>query len=161
MAEIENRKPENFCHAEAHALSGHLVLPIKRTIEPQIPLSILPSGGYNSQRAGIFHLEQVISYRSAYTEVAGNKEEKPGHGWSTLATAVIEGLNILEVVTADRVVAQISTEHPLMVTCRILRFWAHALKICALPAIQFTWILTSISSVPSPLRMHHTTAIAA
>jgi hypothetical protein len=114
MAEIENRKPEHFYHAEAHALSGHLVLPIKRTIEPQIPLSILPSGGYNSQRAGIFHLEQVISYRSAYTEVAGNKEEKPGHGWSTLATAVIEGLNILEVVTADRVVAQISTEHPLI-----------------------------------------------
>jgi len=30
----------------------------------------------------------------------------------TLASAVLEGLNVLEVITADRVVAQVSTEHP-------------------------------------------------
>ena len=31
----------------------------------------------------------------------------------TLATSVIEGFNVLDVVTADRIVAQVSTEHPL------------------------------------------------
>ncbi len=37
---------------------------------------------------------------------------KPGHGFATLATSVLEDLNVLDVLTADRVVAQISTEHP-------------------------------------------------
>jgi hypothetical protein len=58
-------------------------------------------------------LEGVISFHSAYTQVAGNKSLKPGHGWTTLVTSVVEGLNVLDVVTADRVVAQISTDHPL------------------------------------------------
>jgi hypothetical protein len=32
--------------------------------------------------------------------------------WSTLVTSVIEGLNILEIVTAEKMVSQISVEHP-------------------------------------------------
>ncbi|WP_263360169.1 hypothetical protein [Acidicapsa ligni] len=114
MAESESVRREHTYHAEAKALIGHLTLPLNRSIEPQVFLSLPQAGGYNSQRTGKFHLEQAISFESAYTEVAGNKETKPGHGWSTLATSVIEGLNILEIVTADRVVAQISTEHPLI-----------------------------------------------
>ena len=46
--------------------------------------------------------------------MAGNRDVKPGHGFSTITTAVVEDLNVLDVVTADRVVAQISTEHPLV-----------------------------------------------
>jgi len=55
----------------------------------------------------------VLSYRSAYTQVAGNRSLKPGQGWSTLTTSVVEGLNVLDVVTADRVVGQMITEHPI------------------------------------------------
>jgi hypothetical protein len=46
--------------------------------------------------------------------VAGNRSTKPGQGWSTLTTTVIKDLNVLEVLTADRVVGQIITEHPLV-----------------------------------------------
>ncbi len=49
----------------------------------------------------------------AYTQVAGNRSTKSGQGWTTLTTSVIEGLNVLDVVTADRVVGQTITEHPL------------------------------------------------
>jgi hypothetical protein len=54
----------------------------------------------------------VVTFKSAHTHVAGHQSPKKGHGWITLATSVIEQLNVLEVVTADRVVAQMSTEHP-------------------------------------------------
>ena len=69
-------------------------------------------GGYFSERAEKFRLERVISFRSAYTQAAGNLSEKPD-------TAGDPGdgggrrLNVLDVVTADRVVAQFSVEHPL------------------------------------------------
>jgi hypothetical protein len=55
----------------------------------------------------------VVSFKSAYTQVAGNRDTKKDHGWNTLTTAVIEGLNVMDVFTADRIVAQISTDHPL------------------------------------------------
>jgi hypothetical protein len=44
--------------------------------------------------------------------VSGNRSLK-NHGWVTLATSVLEGFNVLDVITVDRVVAQVSTEHPL------------------------------------------------
>jgi hypothetical protein len=45
--------------------------------------------------------------------VAGTRSSKVGYGWVTLATAVVTGLNIHDVVTADLAFAQVSTEHPL------------------------------------------------
>jgi hypothetical protein len=100
-------------HAEAKALHGEITSPIHQVIHPQATASLLHTGGYQSQSAHAFSVEKVLSYASAHTQVGGNLEEKPGHGWSTIATAVVENLNIMEVVTADRVVAQVSTEHPL------------------------------------------------
>jgi hypothetical protein len=55
-----------------------------------------------------FHLDHVLSCKSAYTHTTGGEEN--GH-WATLTTAVVEGVNLLEVVTADKIVAQISTTH--------------------------------------------------
>lgn len=108
-----NVQREHLYHAEATVLSGILQLPLEQAIEPQAYAKLPEKGGYLSQHAGNYRLEGVISFRSAYTQVAGNRDVKPGHGWSTLTTSVVEGLNVLDVLTADRVVAQISTEHPL------------------------------------------------
>ena len=69
-------------------------------------------GGYLSQHVENYRLGGVVSFRSAYTQVGGNPDPKPGHGWNTLTTSVIEGLNVLDIVTADRIVCQISTDHP-------------------------------------------------
>jgi hypothetical protein len=112
MSEIVERT-HNF-HAEAHALSGELSLPIETTVPPQAFVKVSEHGGYLSERSVGFRFESIIKYDGAYTQVAGHKEDKPGHGWSTMATSVIEGLNVLEVVTADRVVSQIVTEYPLV-----------------------------------------------
>ncbi len=100
-------------HAEAAVLHGRLQLPLMQDIKPQAYARLGEEGGYLSQHAEDYRLEGIISFRSAYTQVAGNDElpEKDG-GWTTVATSVIEGVNILDVVTADRIVAQITTHHP-------------------------------------------------
>jgi hypothetical protein len=100
-------------HSEATVLEGHLELPLVQQIYPQAYAKIPEEGGYLSQQHPGYRLEGVLSFENAYTQVAGNPDKKEGHGWNTLSTAVIEGLNVLDVLTADRVVAQLSTDHPL------------------------------------------------
>lgn len=100
-------------HAEATALEGHLHLPYRQLIERQAHAKVPETGGYLSQHTDDFRVEGIVSYAAAHTQVSGHKDDKPGHGWNTLATSVIEDLNVLNVVTADRVVAQVSIEHPL------------------------------------------------
>jgi hypothetical protein len=107
-------KRDHTYHAEASVLSGHLRLPLHQEIPPQAYARLAESGGYLTQNTGAYRLEGAISFASAYTQVAGNTDAKPGHGWNTLTTAVVEGLNVMDVVTADRVVGQISTDHPLV-----------------------------------------------
>jgi hypothetical protein len=106
----EERRHSYF--AEATALEGDLTLPLVQRFTSPASLKLSPEGGYLSHHAENFRLGGVISFRSAYTQVAGNVDIKPEHGWNTLATAVIEGLNVMDVLTVDRVVAQISTDHP-------------------------------------------------
>jgi len=104
----------HYYHADVNALGGYLERPIEQIIPLQVPLSLSPSGGYGSAYAENFRLAGVISYKSAYTQVSGALSKKEGHGWVTLATSVVEGLNVLNVITADRICSQISTEHPLV-----------------------------------------------
>ena len=53
----------------------------------------------------------IFSFESGYAQVAGHPSTKV-KGYATLATGVLEGLNVLDVLTADRVVGQISTVYP-------------------------------------------------
>jgi len=104
---------EHIYHAEAFALQGDLFRPLKTPIKPQAYVKVRDEGGYLSERSVDYRMEGIFSFRHAYSQVAGNRSLKKGHGWVTLATSVIEGFNVLDVITADRIVAQISTEHPL------------------------------------------------
>ena len=99
-------------HAEATALQGELNLPFMQPIEPQAFAKVHEDGGYLSQHSEPFRVESLVSYGAAHTQVSGHEEEKHGNPFVTLSTSVVENLNILNVVTADRVVAQVSTEHP-------------------------------------------------
>jgi hypothetical protein len=99
-------------HAEATALEGELKLPLAQTIERQAYAKVHEDGGYLSQHSKPFRVEGIVSYAAAHTQVSGHEEEKHGNPFVTLSTSVVEDLNILNVVTADRVIAQVSTEHP-------------------------------------------------
>lgn len=110
MNPIEGRN--HHYTAEATVFEGHLVLPLQQEIGRQAHVTLPPQGGYISSRVENYRLGEVISIRSGYTQVAGNLSDKPGGGWNTLATVVLEGFNVLEVLTADRVVGQVITDYP-------------------------------------------------
>ena len=100
-------------NADARVIEGILDLPLRQEIRPQAHVLLPEEGGYLSNRVENFRVEEVVSIRSGYAQVAGNRDPKPGHGFATLTTVVVEGLNVLEVLTADRVVGQIIADHPL------------------------------------------------
>ncbi len=109
-------KPHYF-HAEAHALKGQLERPFDQDIKPQsfVKLEKLETdkekADYLSQHSKNYRLEGIISFAGAHTQVSGHISKKHKNAKVTLATSVVEDLNVLNVVTADRVVAQISTTH--------------------------------------------------
>jgi hypothetical protein len=105
-------KAEHTYHADAYVLDANLEQPISDDIKKQAYVELHEDGHYRFEPAERFHLKGIISYQSGYTQVAGHRSAKPGHGFTTLATSVVEGLNVLDVITADRVVGQISTTHP-------------------------------------------------
>jgi CheY-like chemotaxis protein len=90
--------------ANANALHGEVAEPIHNVIAPQVAVTLPEAGGFISNRLGGYRLDGIISFASAHTEVAGKATDD---GWTTMATASIEKLNLFDVVTADRVVARI------------------------------------------------------
>lgn len=107
-----HRKRGNHHYAaEAQAFEASLLEPIQRSEVKEGYVEIPEKGGYDFKQLKPLQLEGIISYRGGYTQVAGNPSTKHA-GTSTLATTVVEGLNILDVLTVDRVVGQIFTEHP-------------------------------------------------
>jgi len=106
-----NNKRVHYYYADATGLGGSIERPIKKPIPVQAPLSLLPVGGHASAHAEGFDFEGIFSFKSAQTQVSGSRSDKSG-GWTTLASASVVGLNVSEVVTADLVVAQITTDHP-------------------------------------------------
>ena len=119
------RVREHKYHAEGKALEGNLLRPHLETIEPQAHARIRtlvgpteePSRHYESQHAEPFSIEGIVSFGAAHTQAAGHEEpEEKDKGktaaFKTLSTAAVEDFNLLNVITCDRVVAQVSTDHP-------------------------------------------------
>src|SRR5580692_10091865 len=97
--------------ADASALGGYLETPVAKLISTLAPVSLPPVGGFAMARSEAFTLDQIVSCSSAYTRVTGQECCEDG-SCAILVTAVIEDLNILEVVRADRIVTQLSIAIP-------------------------------------------------
>ena len=107
-----DKHPDHVYDAAAYVFSAELEEPIHRVIDKQAAVELPKSGGYKYERAEPLRLDGIVSYRGGYTQVAGHRGCKHRGVSTTLATSVIEDLNVFDVLTADRVVAQITTEHP-------------------------------------------------
>jgi hypothetical protein len=105
-------QPSHNYHAEAHALSGHLQRPINQKIEPQAAVALNDRrGGHLTRYAQDVSIEGLVSFTRGETRVSGARSLK-NNGWVTLSTAILKGLNVFEIITADRIVSQVSTDHP-------------------------------------------------
>jgi hypothetical protein len=108
---MQELKRFHYHHADGVALGGHIERPFEELIPVPASLSLPPGGGHVTSSPGGFQYREIVSYTAAHLQVSGSSVTKDGP-WTTLVTASVEGLNLLNVVTADRVVARISTEHP-------------------------------------------------
>lgn len=104
--------PQFFYHASALALGGRVTRPYCEVIEPQAAAVLPPVGGHGHARVENFRHRDVVSIRSASATVSGSPaSEEAGTVFNTLATVTIEGLDVAGVVTADRIVARLVSEH--------------------------------------------------
>ncbi|MGP0020306.1 MAG: hypothetical protein ACLPHP_17170 [Candidatus Sulfotelmatobacter sp.] len=110
-------------HAEAYILKGELKQPVEQPIEEygRVVLEHTRREGLFTQAVGETNIAGLISFKRGHTRVAGalvkQKTDIFGNdhaGWVTLSTAALEGYNVEDIVTADRVVAQLSTQHPMV-----------------------------------------------
>lgn len=99
-------------HASAFALSAHLTRPAEHLIEAQAGSTLPSTGGQSGARVENFRFGQMISFKAGYSQVAGSEKIEQGKTtYTTLATAAIEGVNICDVVTADRIVARLASSY--------------------------------------------------
>jgi hypothetical protein len=103
-----------YYHANGLALGGRIRRPTDEVIESQASAVLPSSGGFGSTRVEHFNFKGIVSFRAAHTEVAGsdieNDNEQVIH--TARSSVIVEGLNILNVVTADRVIARLASRHP-------------------------------------------------
>jgi hypothetical protein len=97
-------------HAAAHAFSARFTRPIEHLIEVQAATSLPTIGGHGNSHVEEFRFQEFISFRRGYSHVSGSKSDVDG-AYTTLVTSVIEGLNILDVITADRIVGRMASSH--------------------------------------------------
>ena len=106
----ENPKKKFLYHAHTTALAGTLRKPFSEHIETQAGSALSVTGGVSSSRVEKFRHRDMFSCDAAYTTAVGHSENGLH---TTLVTATVEYLNILNMVTADRVVTRIASRHKL------------------------------------------------
>jgi hypothetical protein len=100
-----------YYHADASPLGGYITHPFESVVPSQASSSLAPAGGYIAASVDHVHHHGIVSCKHAYSHISGAARKGSG-GWATHVTSVVEGLNVQEVVTADRIVASLAVDHP-------------------------------------------------
>lgn len=106
------KAPRTFhYHACAHAFSANFTRPFHHQIDIQAQSALPVVGGHGHARVEAFEFRNFISFSKGYSHVSGGHQADDDSN-NTLATAVLEGLNMFDVLTADRVVSRLYSKHP-------------------------------------------------
>jgi hypothetical protein len=110
-----NTKRVHYYHADASALGGHIRRPFDKRIPVQAAVSLPPVGGFveahGHKDPKDADVNSIVSFEAAYSHVSGSVSKKDG-AVTTMVTSTVEKFNVLDTFTADRLVAQISLDHP-------------------------------------------------
>ena len=105
-------RPRTFqYHACAHAFSANFTRPFHHQIDVQAQSSLPVIGGHGHSRVDNFQFSPFVFFKSAYSHVSGGHQADDDSN-NTLTTAVLEELNLMDVLTADRVVSRLYSKHP-------------------------------------------------
>ncbi len=105
-----SKKRVFYYHADAAPIGGHFTKPEEKIVHSHGSSSLAQAGGHVTSRVSAFKLDELVSFDHAYSEIHGTVTKNGS--WMTQVTSVVEGLNVLGVVKADRVIAVLSVEHP-------------------------------------------------
>jgi hypothetical protein len=106
-----HRIPFHF-HAEGHALSGEFRHPLWSLIQAQASASLPTIGGHATAQVEHFHHQDFVCFKSAHTYISGKRRrDETGEIFVTHASTVVKGLDILGVVTAQRIVCRLTSIH--------------------------------------------------
>jgi hypothetical protein len=100
-------------YADANVFEADVTLPVRLNTDDQNLFKISGPKPQNIVHtvAPLAEKQKFFSYASAYSELSA-QYDAANQGYRTTATGVVTGLNILNVLTADKVVGQISTFYP-------------------------------------------------
>ena len=98
-----------YFHAVGHAFSAKFCRPIQHSVEAQAATSLPTIGGHANARVENFMAQHFVSFRQATTHVSGSFQDK--NTVVTQATTSIEDLNVLNFLTADRIVARLTSQY--------------------------------------------------
>jgi hypothetical protein len=95
--------------ASAYGAAGIVTTPFREIIPTQASSTLADFGGYGSARSESFRHRNIVQFDVAHSEVTGSRThlDAPVPTYSTLSRAVVEGLNVMNMITADRVVANL------------------------------------------------------
>ena len=105
----------HFYHAHALGVAGTIDRADNSNFVGTLPstatTSLSHTGGEGSQTVKDFSWKNFLSFRKAEVSVSGKyNEERRCH--ETIASSVVEGLNINDTVTADRIISKLTSWHP-------------------------------------------------
>src|SRR6266571_8784897 len=108
MPKALHRIPFHF-HALAHALSGEFRHPLWSIIPARASAALSTIGGHATSEERAFHFQDFVCFKSAHTFVSETRRRD--ETFVTHASTVVKGLNILGMVTADRIVSRLTSVH--------------------------------------------------
>lgn len=103
-----HRIPFHF-HALSHALSGEFRHPLWSIIPARASAALSTIGGHATADEMDFHFQDFVCFKSAHTFVSG--KHRRDDTFVTHASTVVKGLNILGMVTAERIVSRLTSVH--------------------------------------------------
>ncbi len=100
-----------YYHADASPMGGHLTHPKELVLSAKGSVSLGQAGGHAASKVKNFRPHPEVSTGTAYSVAKGGVNAETGN-WTTVVTSTVEDLKLFDVVTADRIVANLSIEHP-------------------------------------------------
>jgi hypothetical protein len=93
----------------AVGLGGTLTRPFHEVVDGRASVALPIVGGYTAERIENFRFRELISIKEVRTYCTGSQSRDGAY--NTVVSATMEGLNILDFITADAVVGRLSSRH--------------------------------------------------
>ncbi|RXH54811.1 hypothetical protein [Granulicella sibirica] len=103
-------KQQFYYHADGAAVGGYLTLPSEKVVSSRASASLAQAGGEDSKSTSKIEGHGVFTVGRASVRVHGRHEPENGL-WRSVVTSTVEKVNVQEIITADRIVAQLSVMH--------------------------------------------------